>query len=160
VDTSLYSARIGESFCLGEEMSYDALLRNLIEFTVRGAVARSIDEGEWEHEELRRRGLAAIQIVRNGKAVWMDRDTFEAELAEARRELVEARFLAANELDPALCERLDRELRARWRLAGYETPSLLNDMKKLFLELQRDAADRAATARERLVGDVLHAQIR
>ena len=141
-------------------MPYGALLRSVIEFTVRGAVARSIDEGEWEHEELRRRGLAAIQIVRNGKAIWIERDNFEAELAEARREHVEARFLAANKLDPALYERLDAQLRVRWRLAGYETPSLINDMKKLFLELQRDATDRAATARERLVGDVLHAQIR
>lgn len=158
MDTSVYSARIGESHCLGEEISLDVLLRTIVELTARGAVARSIDESDWEHEELRRRGLAAIQIFRDGKAVWLDRNTFEAELAEARRERVETRFVAANELDPAFYELLDTELRVRWRLAGYETPCLLHDMKKLFIELERDADDRAANARERLLGDILRAQ--
>jgi hypothetical protein len=152
--SELYSARIGESYSITEQSTYDGLLQRIMEFTIRAALARSIDESDWEHEELRRKGLAALQIVRNGRAVWACRESFGAELAEARRER-DARFEQSNELNPALYDRLDGDLRACWRRAGYDTPSLAHDMKKLFAELERDAADRAAGARESLLTELL-----
>jgi hypothetical protein len=151
----LYSARIGESLCIAENTSYDALLKSIVEFTVRAAVARSTDDNDWEHEELRRKGLCAVQIFRNGRAVWAEPDAFDAELTEARREQIEPRFSKSNELDAKLYSHLDRDLQVRWRMAGYEVPSLLNDMKKLFGELERDATDRATGAREGLVNEIL-----
>jgi hypothetical protein len=158
MDPTRYSVRIGESHCVAEGIPYAALLDRIVEFTIRAAVARSVDESEWEHEELRRRGLGALQIFRDQRAVWDDRSTFETELAAARRQNVGERFEATNELDPGLFAGLDRDLRARWRRAGYEVPSLRRDMRALFSELERDAADRAANARESLLGDVLAAQ--
>jgi hypothetical protein len=153
----LYSARIGESLCIADDVPYEALLRHIIEFTARAAVARSIDENDWEHEELRRRGLSVLQIFRNGKAVWTDPGGFEAELSEARREGIEQRFNDCNELDSELYLRLDETLRKTLCRAGYNVPSLLTDMKKLFVELERDAADHAAGAREGLVAEILKA---
>lgn len=153
-----YSVRIGESYCMAENATYDALLTLIVEFTVRAAVARCVDENEWEHEQLRRRGLSALQIFRNGKAVWDDSAAYGAELDEACREHIDARFKSSNELDIELYGRLDRDLRARWRRAGYETPTLRRDMKRLFVELERDAADRASNARDSLLGDLLRAQ--
>lgn len=158
MEPPLYSVRIGESHCVAEGIPYDALLDRIVEFTIRAAVARSADEGEWEHEELRRKGLGALQIFRDRRAVWDDRTTFETELAAARHQNIGENFQAANELNPALLAGLDRDLRARFRRAGYEVPSLRRDMKPLFAELERDAADRAANARESLLGDVLKAQ--
>jgi hypothetical protein len=155
VGTARYSARIGESYCLGEELPYDALVRRIVEFTVRAAVARALDESAWEQEEIRRNGLAAVQLARNGKALWADEGSFEIELAEAKREHVETRFKERNACDASVYERLDRDVRASWRAVGYETPSLRNDMKKLFLELQRDASDRTARALESLVAEVV-----
>lgn len=158
MDPTCYSVRIGESHCVADGIPYDALLDRIVEFTIRAAVARSTDESEWEHEELRRRGLSALQIFRNHRAVWDDRSTFEIELAEARRENIGERFESTNELDPALFTDLDRDLRGLWRRAGYEVPSMRNDMRALFAELERDAADRAAHAREGLLDDVLRAK--
>jgi len=154
VPTTLYSARIGESCSIAERITYDDLLQRIIEFTIRAALARCIDETDWEQEQLRRNGLDALQIVRNGKAVWNAPEVFHKELAAARR-AKDARFERNNELDPTLYDRLDNDLRAQWRRAGYQTPSLLHDMKRLFIELERDAADRAADAREGLLSDLL-----
>lgn len=158
MDPACYSVRIGESHCIAEGIPYDALLDRIVEFTIRAAVARSVDESAWEHEEFRRKGLSALQVFRNRRALWDDRAIFEAELAEARRENIGERFEATNELDPAFGANLDRDLRTRWRRAGYEVPSLRCDMRALFSELERDAADRATTAREGLLADVLRAQ--
>jgi hypothetical protein len=155
MSSALYSARIGDSHSIAEGVPYDELLKCIMEFTVRSALARSIDESDWEHDELRRKGLVVLQIFHNGKAVWADTETFTAELAEARREHCE-RFERINELDPALYDRLDRDLRVHWRRAGYDVPSLLHDMKKLFIELERDASDHAAGAREALLHDLLN----
>jgi hypothetical protein len=152
-----YSVRIGESLCIADDVSYEALLRHIIEFTARAAMARSIDENDWEHEQLRRHGLSVLQIFRNGKAVWTDPQGFESELTEARRERVEQRFNDRNELDPDLYVKLDKDLRKTLCVAGYKVPSLLTNMKKLFVELERDAADHAAGAREGLVADILKA---
>lgn len=153
-----YSVRVGESCCLGEDLSYEQLLQRIVEFTVRAAVARSIDETQWEHEELRRKGFEALQIFKNRKAIWDDDAMFQTELLEARREHVGQRFESTNELDVSFYDRLDNDLRARWRHAGYETACLRRDMKPLFKELERDAAERADKAREGLLGDVLRAQ--
>ena len=151
----LFSARIGESCVLAERIAYDELLRRIMEFTVRAALARTVDESEWEHDELRRKGLAAIDVFRNEKAIWTDERTFSEERAAAQcsRDL---RFERFNELDPALYARINRDLRHQWRRAGYDSPCLLHDMKKLFDELERDAADRAAGARESLLVDLLN----
>lgn len=148
-----YSVRIGDAHCIGVDLCYEALLARIMEFTIRAAVARSEDESEWEHEKLRRNGLCALQLFRDDKAVWDNPQTFADELAEARREGIAQRFEAQNELDPAFYERLDGDLRSRWRRFGYETPSLRDDMKVLFWELERDAAERAADARQRLLAD-------
>ncbi len=150
-----YTARIEESISIAEDVAYERLSAGILEFTVRAAMARSEDESEWEYEELRRRGLGGIQIFRNGKALWTDRDAFEAELAEARRSTCADRFGASNELDPGFLEELDRDLRRRWRLAGYEVPSLLESMKLLFSELESDAQDRIADARRAFAGEIV-----
>lgn len=155
MDPPLYTARIGESHCLVTGVPYDVLVDRIMEFTVRAAVARSVEESRWEDEELRRKGLGAIQLIRDGRAIWADRASFEGELAEARVECVEDRFMVANECDPLLYERLDDDLCSRWEAAGYRTPSLRDNMKKLFTELQRDASDRAADARNGLVDEIM-----
>jgi CRISPR/Cas system-associated endoribonuclease Cas2 len=155
VNEPLYSARIDESRFIADGVTYDVLLNRIVEFTIRAALARSVDEGDWEQDEVRRNGIAAIQIFRNGKAVWADSSAFELEMTEARREHIEDRFARSNEADPALYVRLDEDLRARWRAAGYQTPSLAHDMKTIFAELERDAAERAEVARESLVGELL-----
>jgi hypothetical protein len=150
-----YSARMEESVNIAEDVDYERLSTDILEFMVRAAIARSADESEWEHEELRRRGLSCIQIFRDGRAIWTDRDIFEAELAEARRSKCEGRFDESNELDPAFLEELDRNLRQRLRLAGYEVASLLESMKALFLELESDLRDRVADARQALTNEIL-----
>ena len=150
-----YTARIEESISIAEDVEYAWLSARILELTVRAAVARSHDESEWEHEELRRRGLGGIQIFRNGKAIWTDRDAFEAELAEARRSTCADRFIASNELDPGFLEELDRDLRRRWRLAGYEVSSLLESMKVVFSELESDTNDRVAVARRAFADEIL-----
>jgi hypothetical protein len=155
MDLDRYSAQIGESCCIAQRETYDTLLARIVEFSVRAAVARSVDESEWEHEQLRRRGLSALQIFKNGKAVWEDRAEFDAELAEARRERIDERFQAANEVDAGLYQQIDADLRDRWRRLGYATPTLGHNMKPLFAELARDAADRANHARERLLEELL-----
>jgi hypothetical protein len=153
-----YSVRIGESYCVAENVTYDALLTRIVEFTVQAAVAHSVDENEWEHEQLRRKGLSALQLFRNEKAVWDDRSAFEAERAEARREHIDARFEASNELNVELYQKIDADLKARWCRLGYATPSLLRDMKPLFTELERDACDRAKNARDSLLCELMRAQ--
>ncbi|MFY9740120.1 MAG: hypothetical protein WAK11_13880 [Candidatus Cybelea sp.] len=152
---ALYTARMEESVNIAEDVAYERLSTGILEFTVRAAIARTEDESEWEHEELRRRGLSSIQIFRNGKAIWTDRDIFEAELAEARRSKCEGHFAERNELDATFLEELDRNLRHRWRLAGYEVPSLLRSMKVLFSELESDVRDRIADARQALTDEIL-----
>ena len=150
-----YTTRIGESVSIAEDVPYESLTTAILEFTIRAAAARSADESEWEHEELRRRGLGSLQVFRNGKALWTDGESFQAELAEAARERVVDRFNAGNELDPEFFEKLDRDLRDRWRLAGYDISSLLENMKALFAEVESDANDRAANAREALIEEIL-----
>ena len=150
-----YTARIGDTI-IAQNAAYEALLASIVTFAVRAAIARSTDESEWQHEELRRHGIDGIEIFRNEKALWIDRQCFEAELEEAKREQVEERFCAGNELDPAFLEKLDRDLRERWRLAGYEVRSLSENMKALFVELESDAKDRAADAREALLEEILN----
>jgi hypothetical protein len=150
-----YTARMEESVSIAEDVAYERLSTVILEFAVRAAIARSEDESKWEHEELRRRGLSGIQIFRNGKAIWTDRDTFETELAEARRSKCEGYFDERNELDPTFLEELDRDLRQRLRLAGYEVSSLLGSMKALFSELESDVKDRTADARQALTDEIL-----
>jgi hypothetical protein len=156
MDLDRYSAQIGESCCIARRETYDTLLARIVEFSVRAAVARSVDESEWEHEQLRRRGLSALQIFKNDKAVWEDPTEYDAELAEARRERIDERFQASNEVDAGLYQKIDADLRDRWRRLGYATPTLGHNMKPLFAELARDAADRADDARERLLDEILH----
>jgi hypothetical protein len=152
-----YSVRIGEACCIGIDMPYETLLVRVMEFTMRGAIAKSADESDWEHEQLRKHGISALQVFRNGKAVWDGVPIFNDELAEARRESAAELFQAQNELDPEFYARLDRDLRARWCLLGYRTESLRGDMKALFSELEHDATQRATDARGRLFADLVSA---
>lgn len=138
-------------------MAYDLMLARVMEFTMRAAIARSSDESEWEHEQLRKHGIDALQIFRNGKALWDSVPIFYDELTEARREGAAEPFEARNELDPEFYVRLDRDLRARWCRLGYHAESLRADMKALFSELEHDAKQRAAGARERLFTDFVNA---
>jgi hypothetical protein len=140
---------------IAEGVSYNALLRNIVECTLRAATARVADRATWEQEELRRNGLSAIHIFRNGRAVWTNPALFEKELGEAQREGIDAEFSKKNELDLEICGNLDRDLRAWWCRAGYESGSLERDMKRLFTELERDAGERAADAWECFIGEVL-----
>jgi hypothetical protein len=157
MSTKLYSARIGESVSIAASVPYNVLTARIIEFTLRATLARAVDRADWEHEELRRKGLAAIQLYCDDKAVWADRGSFEAELAEARREGIGDRFKRENEVDPALYNRLDRDLRALWRSAGYKSPSLKEDMRALFVELERDVSDHEAGARDAFAGKIMKA---
>jgi hypothetical protein len=150
-----YSVRIGESLLIAEDVSYSTLLMLIMEFTVRAAIARSIGDEVWEHDELRRRGLAALQIFRAGRAIWNDGEAFASASVEARREHIARRFKETNELDVALYSELDGSLRECWRQAGYSVTDLTCDMKKLFAELERDAADLIGGARESMVADII-----
>lgn len=151
-----YSVRIGEACCIGIDLSYEVLLRRIMEFTIRAAIAKSADESDWEHELLRRHGIGALQVFRDGRAVWDSAPIFIDELAEARRERASEPFQAQNELDPEFYARLDRDLRARWCGLGYHAESLRGDMKALFSELEREATQRAANARGRFLADFMN----
>ena len=149
-----YSAWIGD-VAVANGASYDLLLESIIEFTIRAALARSIDESGWEHDELRRYGLDALQLFRSGKAVWANRETFEGQLAEAAAFGDATRFNETNDLDLELYQSLEQDLQTRWKLLGYDVSSLKSDMKKLFNELEADARDRVSKARDGFVSDVL-----
>jgi hypothetical protein len=136
-------------------VDYDTLLEQIAEYTLRAAFAHAVDQHDWEQEELRRKGLRALELFHNGRAVWRDRVAFEESLAEGTRSGNPDRFDEGNELDPELVERIDRDLLERWRLAGYLVPSLSLDMKRLFAELEADAADCAREAREELMSNLL-----
>jgi hypothetical protein len=151
----LFSARISPSAPIADSVEYDTLLERIAEYTLRAAFAHATDQHDWDQEELRRNGLRALELFHNGRAVWRDRIAYEQSLAEVTLTGDYPRFERANELDPELCERLDRDLCERWRLAGYLVPSLALDMKKLFCELEADAADCARAAREELMSNLL-----
>jgi hypothetical protein len=152
-----YTARIAGSLAIAEDAPYPVLLANIIRSTLEAAIACAADRDEWEHRELRRKGLSALEIARNGKAIWQDRGDFEAELAEAQREGVQAAFEDANELHPGFLELLDADLRERWKRAGYDTPSLVTNMRALFSELEADAHERETHALMGFLGEVVDA---
>ena len=139
-----YSARVGGS-AIAAGLPYDELAGRVLEFVLRAAIAVAADQFEWEHEELRRDGLTAIEFFREGKALWWDRECFEAERADPER----------NELDAAFFDRLDHDLRARLKRAGYEVPPLIACTKVLYSEIAADVADRCAGARESLLVEIL-----
>jgi hypothetical protein len=152
-----YTARIGSSLALAEDVPYRVLLRRIVRFTAEAAAARCADDARWEQEELRKRGLSALALSREGKALWSDPGLFESELDEARREGALAAFTALNELDSEARGRLDRDLRHLWREAGYDVPSLIHTMKKLFVELEADINDTTAGARAGFVDEITRA---
>jgi hypothetical protein len=139
-----YSARIGVT-PIAAGLPYDELAGRVLEFMLRAAIAVAADQFEWEHEELRRGGLTAIEFFREGKALWWDRECFEAERADPER----------NELDSGFFDRLDRDLRTRLKRAGYEVPSLIACTKALYAEIAADVADRCAGARASLLVEIL-----
>jgi hypothetical protein len=151
----LFSARISQSVCIAESVDYDTMLERIAEYTLRAAFAHGADQHDWDQEELRRKGLRALELFHNDRAVWRDPVAYEQSLAEDTLTGDYPRFERANELDPELTERIDRDLTERWRLAGYLVPSLALDMKKLFSELEADAADCAREAREVLMSNLL-----
>jgi hypothetical protein len=155
VKAATYSAWIAQSVSIARDASYAVLLKCIDEFTIRAAISRTIDQSRWEHDELRRAGLGAIEFFRDGRALWRDPQTYEESLQEARRKRVMARFTSTNELDPAFMERVDAELRERWRARGYLVPSLADDMKTLFAELEATTRDSIAGELEGLVCELL-----
>jgi hypothetical protein len=152
-----YTAYVGSSLLLAEDVPYAVLLRRIVRFTAEAAVARCADDPRWEHEELRRRGLSVLALSCAGKALWSDPVIFESELNEARREGALTTFTAQNELDATMHERLDRDLRRLWREAGYDVPSLIHTMKELFVQLEADVNDTTAGARARFVDEIVPA---
>ena len=130
-----YSARIGVT-PVAAGVPYDELAGRVLEFVLQAAIAVAADQFEWEHEELRRGGLTAIEFFREGKALWWDRECFEAERADPER----------NELDSGFFDRLDGDLRTRLKRAGYEVPSLIACTKALY---SRDRGGRRRSVRRR-----------
>lgn len=151
-----YSIRIGGT-SIAENVSYKDLLSSVVRFTVEAAVARAADLDEWAFEELRRRGLQALEVTHNGKAVWCDAADFESERSAAIAQGAGEAFDAANELQVDLCEHLDAHLRELWQRAGYATNSLVNGMRPLFAELEHDATERARSAQNGLVTEIIEA---
>ena len=149
-----YAARIG-SFGLARDVTYELLVKCLVEHIVRAAMAHVADESVWEYDELRRKGLDVVEIERDGRALWNDAACFEAESLAAEAAGDGVRFHTLNELDPAFFERLDGDLRVRWKRAGYETPCLRHGMKQLFVELEADAVERAVAARKKLIDEIV-----
>jgi hypothetical protein len=151
----VYSARISPSATVAEGVSYDVLVDRIREYTLHAAFARVADRHDWEQEELRRNGLRALELFHDGSAVWHDAAAFDATRADESRSGGLAAFDERNELDPELEIRLDRDLRERWRIAGYLVASLTGDMKRLFEELETDARDCAEGARAELLAELL-----
>jgi len=152
-----FTARIGHGVSIAEDVSYDELVDCVLEFVVRAAIAKANDYCSWEEEELRRQGLNAIGFVRDGKALWWDRDSFEVEYAEAEREGSAELFASQNEFGGAFFEKMDSDLRERLRRAGYAARPLFTDAKDLYREIAADASDRSAQARESLVAEIVNA---
>jgi hypothetical protein len=154
---SVYSARVSPSACIAKDVDYDTLLECIAEYTLRAAFARAADQHDCDQESLRLGGLGAIELFHDGRAVWQDRVEFERLLNDAAGDDELGRFERANELNPELLLRLDRDLLERWRVAGYLVPSLALDMKKLFGELEADALDSARAAQHGLLTELLRA---
>jgi len=152
----LFTVRIGEQQYIAEAVTYEAMLRQIMERIIRAAIARSIDMAEWEDEQLRREGLGSLLIFEGSRAIWTEPFLYEDELVAARRLHADELFVKNNVLDPDFYARLDDDLRELWRAAGYEVPSLREDMKRLFAELEKDAARYAEHARQSVVSDILH----
>ena len=140
---------------IAENVSYSELVRRVLEFVLRAAVSRAGDQFAWEEEELRRQGLHRIEFACSGRALWWDASAYGAEESEAKREGARRRFASENALDLQFFEKLDVDLRERLCRAGYSTPSLLADMKELFVEIAAEVADRSARARDALIGEIV-----
>jgi hypothetical protein len=150
-----FTVRIGDGVSIVEDASYSELVERVLEFVVRAGMAKASDDCNWEEEELRRRGLRVLEIVRDGKALWWDPDAFEAESREATREGAHKEFVARNEAGESLLEGLDSDVRERLRCAGYATRSLLGGMEDLYAQIAADASERSAQAREGLLVEIL-----
>jgi hypothetical protein len=150
-----YTARIAPSAQVAEGASYEALLDAICEYTVRAAFAHANDQHGWEQDELRRKGLSAIELFHNGKAVWLDAASFGECLSDETSHGTVVQFERTNEMNLELSERIERDLVERWRLAGYTVVNLRCDMKKLFEELEADAHDCDRQAREAFIVDIL-----
>lgn len=155
----VYSVRIAPSARVAENVSYEQLLNEIVAYTVRAAFARAFDRHDWEQEEFRRRGLRAIELFHDGRAVWRDRLCFEDLSDESARPGVcseaAATFEKCNELDPSQFERLDRDLCRRWRDSGYLVQSVALDMKALFDEIEADLRARVEEVREELITEIV-----
>ena len=92
MSATLYTVHIGEHHCFARGVTYEAMLRLIVERTVRAALARSIDSSNWEDEQLRHKGLASFQICQGSKAIWSDPVLFCEELAASRELNVDEAF--------------------------------------------------------------------
>jgi hypothetical protein len=151
----LYSARVSRSASIAEDVDYVTLLQRIAEYTLRAAFARAADRHDCDQENLRLKGLRAIELFHDGRAIWQDRVAFEQLRADAAAGGGQSAFEQANELDLDFVPRIDRDLRERWRVGGYLVPSLALDMKKLFSELEADALDSASNAQSLLLSELL-----
>lgn len=152
-----YSARVGPSIVVADDVPYAALLRRIVRFTLEAAVARSADEARWEQDELRKRGLTVLELTHGDKAVWRDATVYDTELVAARNAGAAAEFTSGNRLDQEILARLDRDLRRLWRQAGYDAPCLIHNMKRLFAELEADLGESASGARTAFMDEIVRA---
>lgn len=153
--TRRYTAKIAGGVTIAENVTYDDLATRVLDFILRAAIAVSIDSFEWEHEKLRREGLQGIDFFAGERALWFEEDNFAVEKAGAKRTGCQTRFLSKNEFDTAFLTSLDEVLRTRLARAGYASPSLIANMKKLFQEISDDVKDRSAQAQRELVAEIL-----
>jgi len=155
VEPRKYSAGIAGGIVIAENVTYDELLTRLLDFVSRAAVARAIDEFDWEQEEVLRNGLRAIDFFLGDKALWWDSDAFNTEKEGTRRNGAGERFLEKNELDARFLKKIDADLRGHLKRAGYVTPSLISSMKPLYKDISSDLSDRSAQAQKALVAEIL-----
>ena len=151
-----YTAQIS-GFAIAQDAPYALLLENLARFMVQAAVAHSADESRWDQEDLRLHGLYGLEVFRNGKALWHDRETFDIESAQAHDQRAAAEFAQRNELDTALWERLDHDLRRLLQQAGYDVPSLARTMKPFFAQINDDLEASASDERRTLIEEIVSA---
>lgn len=150
-----YTARLAEGGSIAENVAYGELVTRVLQAIIEAALAKASDRFSWEQEQLRRNGLRAIEFARDGRALWSDREVFDAEEAGAARGRVRGRFAAENEMDGNFLKKLDYDLRQRLQRAGYATGPVTANMRKVFEQIACEAEERSARAQRQLLDEIV-----